>query len=233
MRHCPTLLPRLAATVLVAVPLLCQAGRPFVTEDAGVLAAGECEWENAALRVTASGAAAASSLATQVGCGTAWHTQVALAASRAKAEGESATSLTLLGKTSLTRDDKAPLQWTLAWGLARTRLPAGAGHDNTGFLNLVLSAALAEGWTGHANLGGTHSSAAGAASTSWALAAERAMGAGVDLGAEAFGDDRSQAWLGLGARWAVTPHFSVNGSAARQGGSGGQRLLSAGFKLQF
>ena len=74
-----------ALIVLIALlPAAAGAGRPLVTEDAGVLAPRECEWESFAARETAAGAASANAWTLQVGCGIGWNSQAALAHGRSR-----------------------------------------------------------------------------------------------------------------------------------------------------
>lgn len=223
----------LLGCLLAALAAPAQAGRPFTTEDAGVLEIRDCEWEGVWARVKTPGADTARGLSTQVACGLGWRSQLGLAYSQTKAAGETAKSLGLNGKTRLSRDSKAPLQWTLAWGAATLKTPNQSHKHDTAYLNLVASHVYGNGWTAHANLGAMRSRVAEQDSTTWALAVEKAVGAGVDLGAELYGDDRGEPWFGLGLRWGVSDAVSVNASWARQGGGDGAKLLSAGFKLAF
>ncbi|EHR72996.1 hypothetical protein BurJ1DRAFT_4197 [Burkholderiales bacterium JOSHI_001] len=219
--------------VLAVLAAPAHAGRPFSTEDTGVLEPRDCEWEGFSARLKSPGADTARALSTQLACGLGLRTQLGLAYGQAKAGGDTARSLGLNGKTRLGGDSKAPLQWTLAWGAAALKEPGSSFKFDTVYANLVASQVYGNGWTAHANLGTAHSRLGHQASTTWALAAEKAVGAGVDLGAELYGDDRSEPWVGLGVRWAASDAISVNASWARQGGSNGARLVSAGFKLAF
>lgn len=219
--------------LLAALALPVHAGRPFATEDAGVLEPRDCEWEGVSARIKAADAPTVRGLATQVACGLGASSQLGLAMARAKADGVTAQSLGLNGKTRLSRDDKAPTQWTLAWGAATLKEPGKKHKMDTLYANLVASRAYDSGWTAHANLGSLHSRLDHEDSTTWALAAEKAVGGGVDLGAELYGDDRSEPNLGLGLRWTLNKAFSLNAAWSRQGGSDGAKQVSAGFKLAF
>jgi hypothetical protein len=72
-----------------------QAGRPFATEDAGVLAQKECEWESFAARARTRGEPRETGWSTQIGCGVGFKTQVALAFGRSKFESENTNALAL------------------------------------------------------------------------------------------------------------------------------------------
>ncbi|MBX3607868.1 MAG: hypothetical protein KF788_21525 [Piscinibacter sp.] len=223
----------LALLSLTLAAQAAHAGRPLATEDADVLERGACEWESFAAHARADGEPSARGWTTQVGCGIGWRSQLALAYSRARSDGVTGEGLLLGGKTQLIPRDDQRTGWTLAWGLAGAKEDGGSFEHETSYLNLVATHTLAEGLTGHANLGWVRSESADASSTTWNLALEKAVGAGVDLMGEVYGDDRSDAWLGLGARWTPHERFSVNASWARQGGSAGTTLWTLGFKLAF
>lgn len=87
--------------VLWMASLPVQAGRPFATEDAGVLAQKECEWESFAARERTHGAPSETGWNTQVGCGVGFKTQVALAFGRNKSESAHTNALGLSAKTGL------------------------------------------------------------------------------------------------------------------------------------
>lgn len=210
-----------------------HAGRPLATEDADVLGRGSCEWESFAARVRTDGEPSSHGWATQAGCGIGIGTQVALGVSRERSDGATAEGLLLGGKTRLVGRDGGATGWTLAWGLAGVKDEGRSFDHETTFLNLVATRELTDGLTGHANLGWLRSESADTDSTTWNLALEWALGAGLDLMGEVYGDDRSEAWLGLGVRWSVNERFSLNGSWARQGGTPSARLWTLGFKLAF
>lgn len=210
-----------------------QAGRPFVTEDAGVLVRGECEAEAVGSRLKAQDQPTFNAAAAQVACGAPANSQLGLAYAREHGAGETTESLGLNGKTRLPPYALAPAQFALAWGAATLKAPGRSHTLDALYLNLAASHTHAGGWTTHANLGTSRSRVDRQDSTTWALAVEKALGAGVDLGAETYGDDRSPAWLGFGVRWAADESLSLNASWARQGGRDGGRLLGVGAKLAF
>ncbi len=218
-------------TALVALPA--QAGRPLATEDADLLDAGACEWESFAAHTRASGEASVRAWATQVGCGVGWRSQAALAYSRARSDGASTSGWLLGGKTGLLPREDGQTGLTLAWGLAATREPGQSMKHELTYLNLVATRGFADGLTGHANLGWLRSESARASTTTWNLALEQAVGGGVDLLGEVYGDDRARPWLGLGLRWAASERLSLNASWATQDERPRQRLATLGFKLAF
>lgn len=226
----PPLLPTLCLPLLlVALPL--QAGRPFITEDAGVLARGDCEWESVAARARVSGEPRASGLSTQLGCGLGAQLQLAANAGRARAGGERASSLGLAGKWGLWEGGDGAL--TLAWGSSWSRLRgAGSDWDGAGAL-LAYSRQLGGGWGLHANLGHAYSRAERRSETPWALLVERQLHADVDVGTELFGADGRRPGLGLGARWRPAEGWTVDASLARSGSQPRERLVTVGLKLEF
>jgi hypothetical protein len=214
-----------AAALLPAAPAL--AGRPFATEDAGVLAAGECEFEAYLGHASARGAPSESAWWLQPGCGLGRNLQLALGVGRSQADGTSASGVALGGKWGLSDGgDDAP-QWALAFGTAAVRTGGRWQHDGHG-ATLVLSLPAAGGaW--HANLG--HARGDGTASTTWALAREHGLREGLDVGVEFYGDDHAAPWAGLGLRWAATERLTLDASAAWQADGGRARALSVGLKL--
>jgi hypothetical protein len=223
---------RLLAWLLLAACSAAQAGRPLATEDADVLERGACEWESFAARQTVSGAPAVNGAGTQVGCGVGWNSQVALGYARERSAGASTSAWGLSGKTAIIERDAGATGFTLAWGLGSLRTPGGSMKHESSFLTLVATREWA-GWLTHANLGWERSESASMNTTTWNLAVERPIGAGVDLMAEVYGDDRSRPWLGTGVRWTVNERFSVNASWSVQRESPRPKLWTLGFKLGF
>jgi hypothetical protein len=223
----------LAATLLLPAAMSCQAGRPLATEDADILDKGACEWEGFFARETAAASPALRTWATQVGCGIGFTSQVALAYSRAKADGASAQGLTLLGKTGLIERKDDGLGLTLAWTVGGEKLAGGSFKHELTQVNLVATQELAKRLKGHANLGWLRSESARSNSTTWNLAAEYAPGGGIDLMGEIYGDDRGKPWVGAGARWNLSDSVSLNGSYSVRTERPRIKLWTAGFKLGF
>jgi hypothetical protein len=194
-------------------PLAAQAGRPFATEDAGVLAARECELEPAFTRVRAEGVSARST-AVGVACGTRWNSQFSIGVDRVSSEGVSTTDYSLGGKTGLFGGEDAKLSATLAYGLALGKNLSGQRRVSESSVTLVASSELRPGLTGHANLGWVGVREPSTNATTWNLALEQAVGGGFDVGAEVYGDDRGDRWWGAGLRW-TSGAWSWNAGAAR------------------
>ena len=222
------------ATLALALSSLCvHAGRPLATEDAGVLEPGGCEWESFTARNHERNSASLRTLSTQVGCGVGASSQLALAIARQWGGSSHSNALTLGGKTGLIerKDDGAGV--TLAWSLAAGKQTGTAlRHEHTA-LNLVVSKELTKELTGHANLGAAHSKSAAQSAVTWNLAGEYALGNGLDVMAEFYGEQHNKPWLGTGLRWAVTEKFNLDASYARQSGAAQARLFTLGAKLAF
>lgn len=222
----------LTAALSAALALPAHAGRPLVTEDAGVLARGDCELEGAVLHASESGASAIER-SLQLGCGIGMETQLAVNVATAKVDRAREQGLALVGKTSLWQSD-ATAALSLAWSFGWTR-PAGDSWQHAATqLTLVYSRPLWADTTLHANLGHERDRSADVRSTQWGLALEHAGAGGVAPMAELFGDDRGAPWWNLGVRWAAMPEkLFVDASYGQQFASGKPRLVTLGFKFAF
>lgn len=227
-------LPRGVASLLIAFAALpALAGRPLATEDADTLDAGACEWESFAARETARGTPATRGWATQVGCGVGHQAQLALAYSESRSDGVKVPAWTLGGKLGLVPRGDDATGLTLAWALGAEKAPGGSLKHETSLLNLVATRAVADDVLVHLNLGWTRSTSSKRNTTLWNAAVEGAVGGGVDLMAELYGDDRAKPWIGTGVRWTATKDFSVNASYAVQTESVRVKLWTLGFKPAF
>lgn len=211
-----------------------HAGRPFATEDAGVLEPKECEWESVAARTKTRGESSASAWSTQVGCGVGFKTQLALGFARSKFESERANAWALGGKTGLIDGGEDGTSVTLAYGAVAAKGPDdGSYRLNTTAVNLVLTRPLSEDWTVHGNLGWSYDRPNKLDSTTWAVAAEWAASEQWTVGVEAYGDDRNEPWFGVGARWTLSKAWSVNASYAVNRETPRTNAASVGFKFAF
>lgn len=226
----------LTAALLAGLAGACHAGRPLVTEDAGVLDPGECELESYLGRSHEPAAPDTTLGSAQIGCGALEGTQLALLHQRSRSDAARTRSWTLAGKTRLVDGgDDAP-SWTLAWGLGQHDDGSGAGlRTDQASLNGVVSWPLAKDLHLHGNLGWSHSRVAHQSRTSWAVALEHATTDSLDLMGELFDDDRSRApWLQLGLRWAVVPErLWLDASQGWQGGGTRARAFTLGLRLAF
>lgn len=217
---------------LVASPAI--AGRPFATEDAGVLTAGECELEAYALRQTAGDAPKETGWWVQPGCGVGYRTQLAFGGGRIKVEPDRYTAAALSGKSRLHELTDEQTGVALAYAVGGEKAPGRSFKHESTALAAVVSWPVAKDLLLHANLGWSRSQAERLTSTTWALALERAGDSGLDVGAEIYGDDRAAAWLGVGARYALRPQkVFVDFSWAVQTNSARAKLVTVGLKLAF
>lgn len=207
------------------------AGRPFATEDAGVLAGGECEFEAYAAHASTRGSASESGWWLQPGCGLGAllgrDVQLGLGAGRSRSGGRSATGVALGGKWALSTGGDDTPQWALAFGTGAAKTDGRWQHDGHG-ASLVLSLP-AGGGAWHANLG--HARGGGASTTTWAVAREQSFFEGLDGGVELYGDDHGAPWAGGGLRWAATERLTLDVSAAWQADGRRARAFSVGMKI--
>jgi hypothetical protein len=230
---------RVAASTLLPVAIFCftgaaHAGRPFATEDAGVLEKSDCEWESFAAQARTKGESKVTGWNTQLGCGVGFKTQVALAFGRSKFESENTNVLALGAKTGLIDGGENGTSVTLAYGGVAAKGPGeGSYRWNTTAVNLVLTRPLSAGWTVHGNLGWTRDRPGKLDSTTWAVAAEWAATEQWTVGAETYGDDRNKPWLGVGARWTLSKAWSLNASYAVNRETPRTSATSVGFKFAF
>jgi hypothetical protein len=208
------------------------AGRPLVTEDAGVLGQRECEIESYAGHVSDS-----PSLSTrwaQLGCGIGRNTQIALGAGTENSEGQRTRIAAMTGKTFLRELTDEQTGFALAYTLFRAQEPGNRFKHGATQLKAVASIPRS-GWLFHANLGWHYSRTSNDDGAIWGLAVERLGAAGpVDLMAEIFGDNRSAAWVQIAARWAVIPkRLYLDASWGVQTGSARSKQITAGLKIAF
>ncbi|MFM8768306.1 MAG: hypothetical protein ACKOD9_11245 [Rubrivivax sp.] len=223
-----------AALLTCTAPLLCQAGRPLQTEDAGILEAKTCEVEGAVSRVRVVGSPSVRDNALQLGCGVGLNSQVALALSRTADGADREQGLRLGGKTELWSaggDEGAAL--TLAWGLSGARAAAG-GWKTAGLDARAVLSMPAGPLTWHLNLGHERDSQARSGSTVWGVGVEHEGFGALAPMAELFGSDREASWWNLGLRYTIAKDKAyLDMSYGRQMSSGTPSLLTAGFKLVF
>jgi hypothetical protein len=219
-----------AASVLI-LSSPAWAGRPLVTEDAGVLNRGECELESFAGRTREP---TVRLQWVQVGCGTGFNTQLAVGAGREKSDEGRATTGALTGKTFVRELTDEQAGFVFAYTLAGAKQHSDSfGHENTE-LKAVVTVPRGD-WLFHGNLGWERSHVERSTHTLFALAVERSGALGpVDLMAEVFGDDSEAAWVQLGARWAVIPErVFIDGSWGIQTNSERSKQVTVGVKFAF
>lgn len=206
------------------------AARPFNTEDAGVLSAGECEWDNAVVRNQGSDSSAQQS--TQLGCGWGERHQFNMALGRARISGLQHHVGALSGKTRLWGDEDSTrfsVAWTAYWDPEKTT--GGKPHATTALL--VLTHPVAESWQVHAHVGRLRDNDDRQNRTLWSVAAEHQFSERWHAGLELYNEGQGQPWWGLGTQWRLNERWTVNALAAQRTGASSQRLFTAGFKLEF
>ena len=225
--------PRLACLLLLAACCAAHAGRPLVTDDAGVIEAARCEVESYLGRTSAPGEPAVRAGSAQLACGVGADTQLALQVLRSGPDGGRANDLVLNGKTAFAARD--PAAFALAWALTDAPSPGHGRRIERAFVNGIATLALGERSRLHANLGWSRKRAGAASTTSWALAIESAATDRLDLMAETFADDRDHdPWLQVAARWAVIPgRWFIDASWGMQAAAGRPKAATLGLKLAF
>jgi hypothetical protein len=221
-----------AACLAAAVAGSAHAGRPLVTEDAGVLEARACDLEGFVSRTR--GATTTRGALVQLTCGIGAGSQAALAVSRSRDGDGAGRAATVLGKHRLGDAGDDEPAYALAWQLGADDA-GGNWRGETAALTAAASAPLAEALTLHANLGWSRSRAARRSTTGWALALERTgIVRDVDVMAEVFADDRDRdPWLQGGVRWAVRPGLALDGSIGVQAARQRSRAFTLGVTLAF
>ena len=223
-----------AALLICTTPLLCQAGRPLQTEDAGILESKTCEIEGAAGRARVAGMPSVRDTSLQLACGVGANSQLALAVSSTSDGSDRERGLRLGGKSQLwaaAGDDGAAL--TLAWGVSSARAAAGGWKSSAVEARAVMSVPTGP-LTWHLNLGHERDTRARSSATVWGLAAEHEGFGSLAPMAELFGDDRGAPWWNLGLRYTLAKDKAfVDVSYGRQMSGGTPSLVTAGFKLVF
>ena len=221
--------PGLLASALLAAAGSCQAGSPLATEDAGLLEPGQCELEPLVERGARPQVRTRS---VQLGCGIGLDTQLALSLGAERPDRTREAGIS--GKTVLREltDDQAGI--ALAYALEAEK-PSGLRTRHAGSeLTLVLSVPQGP-WLWHAQLGWHRDHPDAQNRTVWGLALERAQALGAwYLMGELVGDDRTEPWLRLGARWNVLPQRLYLYTAwQRQMDSARATRLTGGLTLSY
>ena len=210
------------------------AGRPLQTEDAGVMARGECELEGVAGRDD--GSPVTRELSLGGGCGVGHDTQLGLELARTRAGAPADSGLRLGGKTMLWQapgsgDDRTAFTLAYGWSAARA---AGASWGSAGVDVAAVLSIPAEPLTWHFNLGLERDTGASQTTTVWGVAAELAPWGAFTPMAEVVGNDRGEAMWNLGLAWEVVPErLTLDVSWGRQFEGGTAKVLTTGFKLSF
>jgi hypothetical protein len=213
------------------------AARPLATDDAGVIAAGDCEVEASRVRVR-SGDSRETETGAALGCGLAFDAQMGLAYGQASGPEGRARSLALTAKAGVWQgkgEDAAALAVSGAIGWARG---AGQGWEREGSeLRLIGTLPLRYGFV-HVNLGHARPAGEGPQATLWGVALEHRPATVAGLGwaplAEIYGDDRGDRWVNVGIRTTVlTDKLFIDLAHARQQAPDKARVWNAGLRFAF
>ena len=225
-------LPLALACLGLLVTGTAWAGRPLLTEDAGVLAARSCELEAFMARPQSADDTFRSG---QVSCGTSFQTQLAIAVG--SDSYSSTTLLALAGKTALIELTADSAGLALAYGALWQNHPHEHFQHHAMEAKAVLTLPVGR-YLFHANagwIGNQTAQARRADRLTWNLAVERPNAIqAVDLMMELVGDNKNAPWLQVAARWAMVPgRVFLDGSWGIQGNAQKDKQLSLGIKIGF
>lgn len=206
------------------------AVRPFITEDAGVLESGKCEFEASFGRSKQRGAVRQSRWWLQPVCGLGGRTQLALGTGAESGGGLRTSGITALAKTWLTTPSDQGLNLALAYGASTAKAPGQGWRHDSKLVNLVGTWKLGSATLG-ANLGWLRDVPAKRTSTTWSLGIEHPIGEGLDVGFDVFGDDREAPAGNLGLRWTVHEGLWLDAAYARQFNAARAQALNVGLRL--
>jgi hypothetical protein len=194
-----------------------HAAIPLAVEDADLLPLHQCEVELGAERLRARDQARSGVLDLRAGC-TFWaHTQVNLAWTRLREDGERRDAASVYGKTRLI--PRADDGWglTLAWELERARRAEAGRHWTYAGAAAVLSRAWDdERWWVHLNWGLGRDRGARQNQRFWSAGLEYSPADSHDWILETYGAQGERASLGLGLRAYVSEDWSLGLMLARQ-----------------
>lgn len=213
------------------------AARPLATDDAGVIAGGDCEVELGRTQARLGGARE-SETAAALACGVGFGSQLSLGHGQARHADGRSRSLLLAAKGGLwaaAGEDAAALALAGAWGWDRA--PGQGWERGLGELRLIGTLPLRHAFV-HANLGHARTPGGAPRATTWGLALEHQP---LSLGgvawaplAEVYGDDRGERWLNAGVRATVLPErLFLDLAHARQQAPEKARVWNAGLRWAF
>ncbi|QBE66961.1 hypothetical protein [Pseudoduganella lutea] len=177
---------------LLLLPIAAQAGRPLVTDDASVLAPGDCQVEASASRGPGQRWLAPA-------CNVAQHWEVGIGAGNVRSGGEFHRAIVIGAKTVL-----RPLSedgFGVGAAVSEQRI-AGPDTSRDQTVNLIASVPLASWATAHVNAGAIRHGMSHQRAGIWAAALETTRGRG-GLTFEVFGERGASRGWQAGARWTV------------------------------
>jgi hypothetical protein len=209
------------------------AGRPFTTEDAGVIDARNCELEAFGSHARAQSDPSERGAWAEVGCGIGFGTQLAFGMGRFSSADGSRSAAAASGKTALRVLSEDSFGMALAYTVDGSRTP-GEPLRHTGSSASVIVSVPCGRTMFHANLGLTRNHVEGRNAEVYAFAVERLGEQGADVGVEVFGQSGEPAWVGAGARYAIEAEkLWVDSSLAMQSGGSHARQVTVGLKYAF
>jgi len=136
----------------LCVPSPADAARPLVTDDAGVLEAGECELETFIERSRVRGEPAYFGGSVQPGCGVGLRTQLSLIGARF--DGDPATTQAgFAGKTALIALTESRAGLTIGYSFEWSRPNGQSCRSDTGLLIAIATFPFEQNWFAHINAG--------------------------------------------------------------------------------
>ena len=212
-----------------------HAARPLVTEDAGVLDAGQCEVETYLERSRVSGEPDYYGGVVQPGCGVGFRTQLSAIAARSGGE-PSSRGVGVVGKTAIVPLSESSAGFTIGYSFEWAKTKGESLRSDGGAVFAVVTVPLAQQWLAHANAGWQRIQEPRENRFLWALAIERESVADtkLDLMAETYRDGPRSPWVAVGARYNVLEErFSINASIAARGRSDTETLFTLGVRIGF
>ena len=213
-----------------------EAARPLVTDDAGVLDAGDCEIETVVDRVQVRGEPAYLGGLVQSGCGIGQRTQLSLFGARLDGEPPT-THAGFAGKTALIAMTESSAGLAIGYSFEWARQNGQSFRSDSGLLVAIATFPFEKNWFAHINAGWLRTQQPRGNALFWGAAIEREAVADsrLDLMAETYGDGEGSPWLALGARFhAIDQKLSINGSIAiKSGGGERETQVTIGARLTF
>lgn len=222
---------RIVLALLASITLPALADRPLVSETADVIDRGTCQVEAAYGRALTRGAPALRDVGAIFSCGVPLQTQLALGYGHTRGGGVKFESLLMGGKTTLRPPEHGQTGFGVAYSLVGEKSPGSSGKVEEFNLVGLVTAELAKGLLGHANLGWSRSRSARQDTTTWSLGMETT--GDLTFAADLFGDDRNRPAASAGAGLVLGGGLSINGAYAVQFDSPRVRLWSIGAKFVF
>lgn len=193
----------------------------------------DCEWEGIYTRQTTHRSPLQKGWATQLSCGVGLSTEIDLIYGEAHTAGLTAHSVTLEGKTGLIERKNGGIGLTVTWTISGFKKHNQEFKHDFTQLTLVATQEVMKDVTWHANLGWLRNQIDHQNLATWNLAGEYAVGSGVDLVGEFYGEEHRKPWWRVGTRWQATEALSLNAGFDMQSENPRIRQWSVGFRIAF